>query len=144
MRPGDGFNGYAIIPPTPGDPLGTLLGTPWGALGTLGDPLGTPWGPPGHPLGSPWGTLGVPVGPLGVPLGSPWVFLGTLWDRFGPFGDLFGTSRGPQGGPIELQRGSMSPFGAVLEPQWSKMGPQLTFLYLFERSFYVMCRTCSH
>ena len=30
-----GFNGYAVIPPTPGDPLRT---PPWG---TLGDPLGT-------------------------------------------------------------------------------------------------------
>ena len=36
------FNGYAVIPPTPGDPLRT----PWGPLGdplrTLGDPLWIP------------------------------------------------------------------------------------------------------
>ena len=57
MRPGGGFNGYAVIPPTPGDPLRTPLASPWGPLG---DPLGTAQGP-----------LGDPVGPLGIPWGAP-------------------------------------------------------------------------
>ena len=42
------FNGYAVIPPTPGDPLRTPLASPW-------EPLGIPWGPLGT-LGDLWGT----------------------------------------------------------------------------------------
>ena len=62
-----GFNGYAVIPPTPGDPLRTPLATLWKSSGTpwgpLGDRSGTPWGPCGDPLGSSWCPKRVPRAP---------------------------------------------------------------------------------
>ena len=62
-----GFNGYAVIPPTPGDPLRTPLATPWGSLGT-------PWGPLRDPLGTlwdRWGSLGEPLVPQESPKSAP-------------------------------------------------------------------------
>ena len=61
------FNGYAVIPPTPGDPLRTPLATPWGSLGT-------PWGPLRDPLGTlwdRWGSLGEPLVPQESPKSAP-------------------------------------------------------------------------
>ena len=62
-----GFNGYAVIPPTPRDPLRTPLATPWGPLGTPWAPLGTPRGPLGDPLGSAGDPLVTQESPKSAP-----------------------------------------------------------------------------
>ena len=53
----------------------SMMGDPWGGLGSLGCPCGGPWEVPGglwEILGEPWGSPGIP----GVPLGRRWVVPG--------------------------------------------------------------------
>ena len=169
MRPGGGFNGYAVIPPTPGDPLRTPLATPWESLGTpwgpLGDPLGTPWGPLGDLLGTPWaprGLLGNPLGtfgnPLGIPWGSSWTSWGSLESPRQPFGDHFGvlldtlgTSSRLFGVNLELQRPLIGPqrspgrvFGGILGAFWRLRKRSRSDLLKYAKTFKFTIRYCKN
>ena len=111
--------------------FGSLLASPWEAMGRLGGllgvswaPLGVPWRSHGAPWGShgtSWGSPGVAWGCLGVPwaascgvLGSPgvaWGSLGAFWVASGgPFGNhwkISGNLRKFTGTSSESHRNAM-------------------------------------
>ena len=97
--------------------FGSLLASPWEAMGRLGGllgvswaPLGVPWRSHGAPWGShgtSWGSPGVAWGCLGVPwaascgvlglsggrLGVSWCLLGCVWGPFGNHWEILGNLR---------------------------------------------------
>ena len=88
-----GFNGYAVIPPTPLGPSSSFwvsrsFREPLGALpGALRGCLGSPWGL----LGSPRRGSRVSLGRLGRLLGVPWGGLGSLLGALRGFWEALGS-----------------------------------------------------
>ena len=112
------FNGYAVIPPTPRDPLRTPLGTPW-------RPLEDPWGPLRTPWRLPWelrGRLGVSLGPLE--------------DHLVVILDTLGSSWGQLGAPRDSNKLSKWPW----ETSWGPLRITFEASKAFTKRFAAMCQ----